>query len=249
MTDTVSTRTSVFPQPALRSAEVFDDPVSDVGDLSQWQLMRIRFRKNKLAMIGFVGMHYHLYCRFPGRIYRTQLVPQDQNTEYIFGPPSPITFIGQNGRFGLRPYTFGTTTALNNETFKFEFVVDETVKIPIKFFVQGDEVSVFGIKTNLHLFGPEDPNQRFYVMGADGLGRDVFARVLVGGQISTTVGLLGVAFSIILGAVLGTASGYFGGCDRRYHAAYHRSVGRFPDRFPCGLPWRRPCPISPKILP
>ena len=47
--------------------------------------------------------------------------------------------------------------------------------------------------------------------GADGLGRDMFARTLTGGQVSMTVGLVGVALTIFLGSVLGTISGYFGG--------------------------------------
>ena len=70
---------------------------------------------------------------------------------------------------------------------------------------------MFGfINTDIHLFGVDLP-QRVYLMGADSLGRDMFARTLYGGQISMTVGLLGVAMSIILGAILGTASGYFMG--------------------------------------
>ncbi|MEE4195379.1 MAG: ABC transporter permease [Anaerolineae bacterium] len=188
--------------------EVFDDPVSDVGDLSQWQLMRIRFSKNKLAMAGLIGMIIIYIVVFLGEWIAPNWY-QGQDPNYIFGPPSPITFINPEGKFGLRPYTFGTTTELNQETFKFEFVVDKTQKIPIKFFVEGDKVDVLFWETNKHLFGTE--GQRFYVWGADGLGRDVFARVLVGGQISTTVGLIGVALSIIFGSILGTASGYWGG--------------------------------------
>jgi len=60
------------------------------------------------------------------------------------------------------------------------------------------------------LIGVDLP-QRIYLMGADSLGRDMFARTLLGGQISMTVGLMGVLMSIVLGAVLGTASGYFMG--------------------------------------
>lgn len=188
--------------------EVFDDPVSDVGDLSQWQLMRIRFSKNKLAMLGLIGMVVIYILVFLGPWIAPNWY-RNQDPDYIFGPPSPITFINPEGKFGLKPYTFKTTTELNQESFKFEFVVDKTKKIPINFFVEGDEVELFGMKTTKHLFGTE--GQRFYVMGADGLGRDVFARVLVGGQISTTVGLIGVALSIFFGSVLGTASGYWGG--------------------------------------
>lgn len=189
--------------------EVFDDPVSDVGDLSQWQLMRIRFSKNKLAMTGLIGMLIIYVIVFLGEwIAPNWYRYQDPN--YIYGPPSPITFIDPDGNFSLRPYTFATTTELNSETFRFEFVIDETQKIPINFFVEGDEVELLFWKTNKHLFGVEG-DQRFYVMGADGLGRDVFARVLVGGQISTTVGLVGVMLSITFGSILGTASGYWGG--------------------------------------
>ena len=70
---------------------------------------------------------------------------------------------------------------------------------------------MFGfIKTDVHLFGV-DRNNRIYLMGADSIGRDMFARILMGGQISMTVGLVGVAMSIIFGAILGTVSGYYMG--------------------------------------
>jgi len=196
------------PPPAGQA--LFDEPVSDVGDLSQVQLMRIRFSKNKLAMVGLVGIIITYIIVFLGEFVAPNWY-QYQDPEYIFGPPTPVTFIGPNGRIGLRPYVYGTSTALNPDTFKFEFVVDKETKIPISFFVRGDPVRVLGFSTTLHLFGLEGTTQRFYVLGADGLGRDVFARVLKGGQVSTTVGLFGVALSIIFGSILGTASGYFAG--------------------------------------
>jgi peptide/nickel transport system permease protein len=39
----------------------------------------------------------------------------------------------------------------------------------------------------------------------------MLARILVGGQVSTTIGLVGVIMSIIVGSILGAASGYFSG--------------------------------------
>jgi len=215
------------PQAPHAHTEFFDEPVSEVGDLSQWQLMRIRFSKNKLAMLGLWGMLVIYVLVFFGEFIAPNWY-QFQDTEYIFGPPSPITFIGPEGRIGLQPYTYGTTTVLNKDNFKFEFTIDETKKIPISFFVQGDEISVFGFKTTLHLFGLKDTEQRFYVMGSDGLGRDMFARILVGGQISTTVGLLGVALSIILGSVLGTASGYYAGIIDDIMQRIIEVLGAFP---------------------
>ena len=47
--------------------------------------------------------------------------------------------------------------------------------------------------------------------GLDELGRDVFARVLVGARISFLVGLVVVFVSGLLGTLLGAIAGYFGG--------------------------------------
>ena len=37
----------------------------------------------------------------------------------------------------------------------------------------------------------------------------MMARVLQGGQISMTIGLVGVVLSIVFGSIMGTASGYW----------------------------------------
>ncbi len=47
--------------------------------------------------------------------------------------------------------------------------------------------------------------------GTDELGRDIFTRILYGGRVSLTVGLLSTFLSIALGIVVGALSGYFGG--------------------------------------
>lgn len=47
--------------------------------------------------------------------------------------------------------------------------------------------------------------------GTDELGRDIFTRILYGGRVSLTVGLLSTFISIALGIVVGALSGYFGG--------------------------------------
>jgi oligopeptide transport system permease protein len=47
--------------------------------------------------------------------------------------------------------------------------------------------------------------------GTDNLGRDVFARVLVGGQISLLVGLAGTLVVIVVGSIYGAVSGYYAG--------------------------------------
>jgi peptide/nickel transport system permease protein len=47
--------------------------------------------------------------------------------------------------------------------------------------------------------------------GTDELGRDVFTRILHGGRISLTVGLLATLLTLSLGVVVGSMAGYYGG--------------------------------------
>ena len=60
------------------------------------------------------------------------------------------------------------------------------------------------------IFRLREPSQRFW-FGTDLLGRDIYSRVVYGTRISTSIGLIGVAISLVLGVILGGISGYFGG--------------------------------------
>lgn len=72
------------------------------------------------------------------------------------------------------------------------------------------------------LIAPHDPNMPYehavlvppcaeFWLGTDRLGRDVFSRLLYGGQVSLWVGFVAVGISVSIGTVLGLISGYFRG--------------------------------------
>ena len=50
-----------------------------------------------------------------------------------------------------------------------------------------------------------------HIFGLDDLGRDIFARIWVGGRVSLTIGLVGALVSLVVGVVYGGISAYFGG--------------------------------------
>jgi peptide/nickel transport system permease protein len=68
---------------------------------------------------------------------------------------------------------------------------------------------------------PYDPNAMAFDMllapswahplGTDDLGRDLLARVLIGGRVSLFVGVSTVAIAFLIGVTLGVLAGYFGG--------------------------------------
>jgi peptide/nickel transport system permease protein len=47
--------------------------------------------------------------------------------------------------------------------------------------------------------------------GTDELGRDIFTRILYGGQVSLAVGIFSTLFSLSVGIIVGALSGYYGG--------------------------------------
>lgn len=52
-----------------------------------------------------------------------------------------------------------------------------------------------------------------HIMGTDNLGRDVFARILIGGRISLAVGFAAMIFGLFIGTGFGLVSGFFRSLD------------------------------------
>ncbi len=50
-----------------------------------------------------------------------------------------------------------------------------------------------------------------HLFGTDALGRDLFVRTMIGGQVSLLVGLVATLVSLVIGVSYGATAGYFGG--------------------------------------
>jgi len=55
------------------------------------------------------------------------------------------------------------------------------------------------------------PPSREHLFGTDDLGRDIFTRVLYGGRIDLSFGVITTYLSLVIGLILGALAGYFGG--------------------------------------
>jgi peptide/nickel transport system permease protein len=54
-------------------------------------------------------------------------------------------------------------------------------------------------------------NGAVHWLGTDQLGRDMLARLLYGGRISLSIGLVAASISLVMGVLVGVVAGYFGG--------------------------------------
>jgi len=54
-----------------------------------------------------------------------------------------------------------------------------------------------------------DSFEHFFLLGTDGMGRDLWSRMLYGARISMAVGVIVAAMALLIGTVIGLVSGYF----------------------------------------
>jgi len=174
----------------------------------QSELVWLRFVRNRAALAGG-GVILLLYVT---SAFANFVAPYDADQRFdlaIYASPQPIYLVDE-GR--IYPHILGLTPKTDPETLLRTYVPDPTQKIPVQFLAAGAPYRILGlIPSNVHLFGVNTPDVGVFLLGTDRQGRDQLSRILIGSQISLTVGLLGVFLSLIIGSLLGVASGYYGG--------------------------------------
>lgn len=180
----------------------------DLSVATQWQLIRWKFMRHKVAVISLAVIAiFYLFAIFAE--FLSPYDPTNHDTDYMFMPPQRVRFFDE-GKFQLRPFVYGMTSKMDENTFRTTWELDKTQKYPVKLFVRGDTYELWGLfESNIHLFGVDEGTM--YLVGTDKMGRDMLSRIIFGGRISLSVGLLGIAISFVIGVIMGGFSGYFGG--------------------------------------
>jgi len=192
-----------------------------------------KLKKNSLVRLGAIV----LLVFYLGAIAAEFVAPYDPYGSQANGsllPPTQIYWRTPEGRF-IGAHVYPTTQGpVDLETGDRAIEVDYTQPSPVRLFVPGEpyrwlqirlplptrlsfsepqiqEVELFpGIPGNLRLFGAVGP-ARINLLGTDEQGRDQFSRLVYGGRISLSIGIVGILISFPLGLLLGGISGYFGG--------------------------------------
>jgi peptide/nickel transport system permease protein len=202
---------SVFEKPANAGADSLaaPAPAGAVGGrigLSRRQLVWRRFLRSRAALAGgLVVVAFYLVALFAN--FLAPYGVDQRFIEYLYAPPQPLHADLQTGF-----YVYGVQQTVNQDTLLTTFTVDPSRRVPLRFLVRGDSYPVLGLfMSDWHLFGVRDSGMGAFLLGTDRQGRDLLSRILIGSQMSLTIGLVGVFLSLIIGSVLGVVSGFYGG--------------------------------------
>ena len=189
------------------------DESQEVFVASQWKLMWWRFKRHRLAVVSAIILaFFYMVAAFAEFLATSDPAYHTEKFHYL--RPQPIRFFDE-GQF--RPHVNGLEGFRDPDTFQKDYRVLPDVKIPVHFFVEGFEYKLLGLFTsNRHLIGiahdvPVEERPSIYFLGSDDIGRDAWSRLMIATRISMTIGLIGVALSLLLGIVLGGISGYYMG--------------------------------------
>jgi peptide/nickel transport system permease protein len=196
------------PSPEIQQALTVKDE-ERIYVASQWQLMKWRFQKHKMAIVGAIVLIV-LYLLAIFSEFFAPYDPLHYDPKLIFMPPQAIRFVGEGGL--TAPFVYGVKQDIDPVSFRRTYVQDTSVQYKVKLFAQGDPYKMWGlIPGDRHLIGTEDNAGPLHLVGTDRMGRDILSRLITGSRISLSIGLVGVFTSLILGILIGGFSGYYGG--------------------------------------
>jgi len=179
------------------------------GTETQWQLVWRAFRAHKLAMASLAVLIL-LYMVAAFGEFLAPNDPQSVNPRYTYAPPQMIHLFDDDWSF--RPHVNGYKVEVDPVALRRTFVMDPDTKYDIVLFPKSWETQMWGLfPIDRHLIGVEGRRATLFLLGTDRLGRDLLSRMIYGARITLSIGLAGIALSLVLGVIIGGVSGYYGG--------------------------------------
>lgn len=176
---------------------------------SYLQLVWRKFRRSRTAIVGGVVIVIISILS----IFAPFFSPHDYldyQPRNAYQPPQRIHFFDHNGKFHWRLFVYKLKLGMDPETYTRIYKEDTSQIYPIRFFVRGWEYNLYGISSNLHLFGVDEGGV-IHLFGTDTYGRDLLGRIFLGGRVSLSIALFGAMVTVVIGSIMGAVSGYFSG--------------------------------------
>ncbi|MDE0505387.1 MAG: hypothetical protein OXI86_15020, partial [Candidatus Poribacteria bacterium] len=124
---------------------------------SQWQLIRWRFLKHRVAVIA-LGVLALLYLCALFAEFVAPYDPRSIDSKYTHAPPQRIRIL-YNGQLSL-PYVFPVVKGRDPQTLATQYTENTNAPSRLRLFARGDSYRLWGmLESDIHLFGVK--NGRF----------------------------------------------------------------------------------------
>jgi len=194
-------------------AKMIDPRITDsTAQASQWQLIWSRFRKHRLAMIGLILVGTLYFVAAFAEFFQP-FDPISTSSSHVYHPPQAIHLFEANtdGGWSFQPHVIDLELTRDPLTLAANYAEIPQSKTYIHFFGETEPYLLAGVIPMQHKLLSTEQGGRFYLFGADRMGRDLFSRTISGTRISMSIGLVGVGFSLFLGLLIGGVAGYYAG--------------------------------------
>lgn len=131
-------------------------------------------------------------------IAASAVTPHDPGRQFAdlgYAPPMRPHVFDDEGRLHA-PFIYPLRLV---DRLEHRFVEDHSVRVPLVWFSSGSVVTT------------DDQKGPWLLLGGDALGRDIFARVVLGARLSLGVSVAAAAVALFLGALAGAIAGFYGG--------------------------------------
>lgn len=166
-----------------------------------------RFRTNRQVKLGLLLIIF-LVAATALSDFLSPYPPSDQDREHFFARPTRLHFVRSDGTWSLRPVVYSTRLT---DRAQMRYEEDRSQSFPVRLFVRSGEYRLLGfVPCGVRLFGVDEP-AKVFLLGTDGLGRDVFSRLAAGARLSLLVAGGALVLAFPLAVFIGCLSGFYGG--------------------------------------